>query len=225
MSLDSLIQQLINAPDEATRQTLVEPITAYGADAVQPLIGILGMFPDDDDYFEEGSDSELHSIAEDMLIAIGTPAVEALIPLLKSASWGERFGAILCLRDIGDPRAIQPMILSLIDGDVTATVDIGIAMEQFGDVALPYLMDALKHEQPTIRAGAVFAIRIFKHDDVKASLIELALHDPVYQVRENAVMSLNEFDDKDIIALLEQFAADPDNPLSELAQDLLDDRE
>ena len=167
----------------------------------------------------------MHSITEDILIGIGASTVEMLIPLLKSDKWGERFGAILCLRDIGDTRAIQPMIELLAIGDINVNTDISEALDTFENSSVLPLLDALKHTNENIRAGAAFCIRKFRLYDVKSSLIELALHDEVYKVRESAIFSLSLYSGDDVTEILRSLIHDKDENIREFAEDLLNDRE
>jgi len=57
--------------------------------------------------------SEVRDAAKGALVKIGTPALEMLIPLLKD--WNVREDAADVLGKIGDPRAVEPLIISIRD--------------------------------------------------------------------------------------------------------------
>jgi len=94
---------------------LIRKIAAFGNQAVPLMIDTLGLVETSDQYFDENSLvlGNIHSMAEDVLIRIGRPAVEYLIPLLDDSRWGPRHGAIWCLHNIGDKRAIEPLRAAL----------------------------------------------------------------------------------------------------------------
>jgi HEAT repeat protein len=79
-----------------------------GAPAVKPLISILK-----DNLYEETSEAAARS-----LIRIGSPAVDELITVLGGKDDNARKYAIQVLGQVGDPRAVAPIIASLRDKSV-----------------------------------------------------------------------------------------------------------
>lgn len=224
MTLDELIAEFKQQKDWSYRQDLARRIAAFGSDAVQPLISIFEHFAVPDDYYSEISKANLHHWTEETLLAIGTPAIDVLLPLLHSDKWGERFGAIYCLHHIGDVRAIQPMIDSLESADVNATVEIEEAMEAYGAVAVPPLLEALNHPNSIMRDKAAFCLRSFARTDVIQALTDKALNDLVAEVRISAIVSLNCSQDESVNQTLTQLLQDSNAEVREVARDLLDER-
>ena len=157
-SLETQITDLAQEKDYASRKTIAEQIASYGQEAIAPLIDILRQFATDDDYFAAGSDNHLHVVAEDVLVVIGQSAVPALIPLITSDNWGERHGAIFCLREIGDERAITPLVNALVSDDVNVITEIQEALAVFGEKALAPLREASQSDNPTLREYTDFCL-------------------------------------------------------------------
>jgi hypothetical protein len=61
----------------------------------------------------------LARLAADALIAIGSPAVPALIDLMQKGAAPERLEAARALAKIGDPRATPPLLKAIQDGDTS----------------------------------------------------------------------------------------------------------
>jgi len=223
MILDDLIAELKKQKDWSYRQGLARQIAAFGSGAGQPLISILGEFAVPDDYYSEDSDSNLHHLVEETLVTIGLPAVNALLPLLNSDKWGERFGAIYCLHQIGDTRAIQPIVDSLESADHNAVNEIEVAMMAFGVTAVSSLLEALNHPNSFIREKAAYCLHGFGETEVIQELTEKALNDLVAEVRMSAIVSLNCSQDKSVNQTLTQLLQDSNAEVRELAQDLLDE--
>lgn len=224
MTLNELILELKQTVDWPELQIIAEQITQFGSEAIYPLISILKECAEWEDYIGELNTANKHSIAEDALVTIGTPAVDALIPLLNSMNWGERFGAIYCLHHIGDPRAIEPMILSLDTAYGNAVGEIAEALKSFGETSVIPLLEALKHSSPFIRGNAACCAKVFDREDIRSTLTALTIYDSVVDVRINAMISLNCFRGESITKVLVQLIRDENAEIQELAQELLDER-
>lgn len=99
--------------------------------AIEPLISVLA---NDENAF----------LAEDVLVKIGEPAVEALIAVLKHDDEDTLFHAARALKRIGDARAIGPLI-RLHENTVSSRVrgQTGLGLGRFGD---PHAIPSLVHE-------------------------------------------------------------------------------
>lgn len=65
-------------------------------------------------------------------VQIGAPAVETLITLLTTAGWGVRRSAAEALGQIGDARAVEPLVRAHIDDDVSVAEAAGDALGKIG---------------------------------------------------------------------------------------------
>jgi HEAT repeat protein len=114
--------------------------------AVEPLIA---NFQYDSDY--------LTGHTSDLLIQIGTPAVEPLIAALQDSRWEVRFAAARALGRIGDPRAVEPLIAALKEEDGRSSA--ARAPGEIGDArAVEPLIFALKDEDIGVRSAAAKAL-------------------------------------------------------------------
>lgn len=223
MNLEELILELKTEKDWNYRQGIAKQIEQFDSRAIQPLIDIWGQFKTPNDYYSEDSDANLHSIAENILVTIGTPAVDALIPLLNSDIWGERFGAIYCLHHIGDGRAIEPMVASLESADFNAVIELSEVLVNFGQVAVSPLLNALSHPNPVMRTNVARCLRDFPYENVLSALTEAALRDPVPDVRISAAGSLSHRPSAQVTKTLTLLLQDDDGDVREVAQDLLNE--
>jgi len=124
-------------------------------------------------------------------------------------------GLIAAVSSLDDPRVIPALIGAMPTG--------GMAIEgltKYGDKALGPLSDALKNENPLVRAtalGVSVAILAKKHDAAShvrvLDLIRASLHDPDAVVRSHAVSEIDCFADRrDFVPTLQRLAAtDPDH--------------
>lgn len=103
-SLDAglLLPSLADAAPEV-RQCAALGLCSHPSEAaIQPLIRALS-----------DPDSLVADLSARALIAVGEPAVEGLLEVLKEAGQSARIHAMHALAEIADPRAIRPMIESL----------------------------------------------------------------------------------------------------------------
>ncbi|HVU12331.1 MAG TPA: HEAT repeat domain-containing protein [Phototrophicaceae bacterium] len=213
--MDSRIEDLINSLrsgnwDAGRKASLT--LAEIGAEAVAPLIGVLREYHSWDEYVDD--DNPLH-FAEEALIKIGAPAVEELIAALKEDSWGVRVGAVAVLGEIGDVRAVQPLIGTL-RYDGMAKGETGEALVRFGDVALRPLLYALKNnDDPAIRSGAAAVLTEFSDPLIVPALIEAVETDKEAVVRQSAVYVLSRKPDTRSIEPLVIALEDPDPAVRE----------
>ncbi|MFQ3566789.1 MAG: HEAT repeat domain-containing protein [Aggregatilineales bacterium] len=183
-SIEANIVALVRGPDEA-REAAVDGLIAAGEAAIEPLIALLASYESWEAY---AAAPEPFNAAEAALIAIGTPAVLPLIAALRSERWGEEMGAISCLGELGDPRAIQPLIERL-DDDRDRLRAIGSALAAFGAQALRPLIYALAHGTDSARRGAAHLLGQYR-DPLAASALIAALGDLNASVRAAAAGAL-----------------------------------
>jgi HEAT repeat protein len=118
--------------------------------------------------------------------------VDYLIQQLNQGDVYVRMHAAKKLGDIGDSRAVQPLIAVLND-DKTG-IRAADALAQIGKPSVEPLTDALKHESPIGRRNAALALGKIGDDRGVNSLIH-ALKDSDLIVRRNAVQALGEIRD------------------------------
>lgn len=188
-TIDELIEML---REEDTRQVASDALGEVGERAVEPLISLLSEYSTVEDY---DRDMNTHSWAEDALIKIGTPAVEPLIHILEDPRWGPRFGAIWCLKEIADPRAVLPLVEILKVDDCNVTLEVAEALLKIGTIAIVPLINALNHPNKAVRDGAAYILGRFRASEAVAPLIKL-LEDQDNNIRLSAVYALESIGNK-----------------------------
>jgi HEAT repeat protein len=122
------------------------------------------------------ADIETADAAEQALFRIGT------------AAWG-RCSALICLREIGSPSALAPILEALQDPSANVRLEAVRALVKFpGETALPPLMKRIREEKdPYLRAEAIGVIRMNGTPHPKLAKLALArLKDPDWNVRAQA---------------------------------------
>jgi HEAT repeat protein len=120
-SVEPLIA-LLQDPSHRVRCWAAEALGRIGDPrAIDPLITAYEI--------DDRRGGELLSSVENALIEIGTPAVERLIAILKFGSDNMRYMAARALGEIGDLRAVEPLITALHDTDADAA-----AAEALGEI-------------------------------------------------------------------------------------------
>ena len=184
-----------------------------GAAVVEPLIELLREFPTLEVFYDTEHNS--HHWAETTLIQIGEPAVEPLIRAVSEDNFGARVGAILCLGSMREIRAVQPLINALWREDFTTSSDIGMALEEIGDIAVRPLIHALQHPNAVIRRNAAVILGQFKDRAVVPALIEV-LGDESTEVRTSAADALGRLEDARAIEPLIATLRDDDPAMREI---------
>jgi len=140
------------------------------------------------------SDVEVQVGAAELLGRCGgkaAAAVPTLIGILadRHAHGFVRMTVIMTLGEIGP--AATSAAPALIDtlGDSSMCTDAVRALVAIGDTAMPALVRALRHGQPTIRLGAAYVLGSLGDASVVASLVEI-LEDPDEGVRRAAAEAL-----------------------------------
>lgn len=118
---------------------------------------------------------------------IGDGAVDQLLPLLVRDQPAVRRAAAALLGELGDRRAIEPLIAALDDVDDTVVAAAAGAAAALGDpAALAALFSLLSHPGANVRHAAVAAINSLGADGT-AGLVGEALQHPRAPVREAAL--------------------------------------
>ena len=127
---------------------------------------------------------------------IGKPAVELLIQALKDEDYQVRGGAAEALREIGDKRAVEPLI-NVLKADKNSHVRWGaaVALGEIGDKrAVEPLINALKADKDS-RRGAANALGELKDTRAVEPLINVLKADKDFHVRGSAANALGEIGD------------------------------
>jgi HEAT repeat protein len=106
-----------------------------------------------------------------------------------------RWIAAKALGEIGDARAVKPLITTLQDTNSTVRWKATEALANIGAPAAKPLIAALKHSNNQVRLGAANALGNLKDDLVVEPLIEALINDSDLIVRENAANALGNLKD------------------------------
>ena len=162
--------------------------------------------------------------AGDLLSAIekmGTAAVDPLIEALGDKEGTVRKFAAILLGKLGDPRAIEPLGMTLYDmhhevGKVSAE-----SLAEFGTPAVDVLIEALSHPEMWIRIHAVLALSKIKDGRIAPVLLQM-LNDPEREVKKQVIQSLGELKDPRTFPALQEIASNrADRELHTLAKEVI----
>jgi HEAT repeat protein len=131
-----------------------EALGRIGEPAIEPLIRARK-----EKGISEGS--QFATATADAVRYIGQPAIEPLVRTLKDKDWSVRGWAATRLGDIGDVRAVEPLVRALRDDrDARVRSSAAGALGRIGDVrAMEPLVRALKEDRDlVVRMGAVRAL-------------------------------------------------------------------
>jgi HEAT repeat protein len=166
-----------------------EEVSKLGEGAVIPLIGV---------FFEKRDPNSIEN-SIGALVKIGEPAVEHLIEVFKNKYYNpvkmkdmlgyNRGVAARALAEIGDERAVEPLIKALDDMDRSVKRDAYEALVRIGDSALDTLIKALKRKNKYIRVEVAKILGEIKSERAIEPLIN-ALKDRATEVRCAAARAL-----------------------------------
>lgn len=127
------------ARDKARKERLKKPPEVQDLTAKEDVKGLI-------DALREDYMSETHKAALEALAGIGAPAVEPLIAAFKSAERTDntyadedkhlRSGIVQALGEIGDPRAVETLLLALDDNIPFVRIDASRALKIIGDAVI-----------------------------------------------------------------------------------------
>ena len=162
--------------------------------------------------------------AVDLLYAIekmGGAAVDPLIRVLEEKEGTVRKFAATLLGKLGDPRAIEPLGMTLYDLHHDVGRASAEALTKFGAPAVDVLVEALSHPEMWIRIHSVIALSKIRDPRVTLVLLEM-LHDPEREVKKQVITVLGELKDRRALPVLQEIASNrADRELSMLAKQSL----
>ncbi len=147
--------------------------------------------------------------AADLLHAIGKMNGAAVDPLIKALEDKEgtvrKFAATL-LGKLGDPRALEPLGMTLYDMHHDVGSAAAESLAKFGAPALDILIEALSHPEMWIRIHAMRALSSIKNPRVTSALLEM-LNDPEREVQKQTILALGEIKDSRTLPVLQEIAS------------------
>jgi HEAT repeat protein len=157
-----LLIQLLKDEDIGVRIAAAETLGKIGdARAAQPLLALLRYDKSLVDgkigiggYAAAISANAVPFTAVEALEKIGKPAVEPLIEVLKVAHKDIRYRAALVLGNIGDARAVRPLIEALKDKDWFTRDEAARSLEKIGEPVVELLTQAFGDEDKDIQKSA-----------------------------------------------------------------------
>ncbi|MEM4251662.1 MAG: HEAT repeat domain-containing protein [Candidatus Bathyarchaeia archaeon] len=163
-----------------------------GEASVKPLIDALA---------REGGNRQAVAHA---LASIGSRAVPALCALLSSTGQ-PKISAAIVLGEIGDSRAVAPLVEALDDERFYVRDAVALALGRMGEAALEPLLHAGRSKQPARRAGAAMALKYLGRVEALELLREL-MDDKETQVRVAAVEAFAVVGGRRVVAELQRIA-------------------
>jgi HEAT repeat protein len=149
-------------------------------------------------------------------------ALDALVVALKDKTVTVRSRAIVALRRIADPRAIEPLVHQITDPRCHIHRPAYEALLSFGAAALPALLQALQDSNAKLRAVAAHALGELRDPRAVEPLLQV-LDDPVPHVRKNTTIALRLLKDRRAVEPLIIRLDDPDPDICILAAFALGD--
>jgi len=216
---EPLDERMLSDPDFSMRETAahalkrIEDVNVPGRDRIQSLI--VGL----------ASDSVLRQTRVlSALIASKQEAVDPLIAVLTDESPEVRKGAAKALGEIGDPRAVEPLIAALAQPEASpldppeedpapqkrALRTVADALGNLGDPrAVEPLIDALADDAPSVRRSAAAALGRIADARAVGPLSDAAVTDEAGPVQSAAVAALGEIGDPAGVDALSLIVTDP----------------
>ena len=202
----------IGVPDDPSIQALLtvvkkdwENVIQYGKTAIDPLVWSLKVFSRED-----------YKNISDILIKIGKISVEPLFDILKEKDVELKIVAIETLGEIGDERAIKPLIFCLRDDSHLVRKSAADSLCKFGDAALDPLVYSLRDSRETVRQAAAEALGRLGNKKAAKPLARL-LTDRDNDVRKTAIESLGILKDDRTVKSLVSLLEDNDSSIREAA--------
>ena len=179
------LSALLKDADRAVREAAMQALRAIGGPSVVTLGACLR---DTDLTVQESAASILSSIGDERVLI---PFIE----VLDSPDWIVRMHAAKGLGRIGDSRAVEPLMPLLQDKVKAVREEATQALAQIGEASLPYLHNALKHEDWLVRLHAVEALGKLKSGQSVEAILSVMFNDTDTAVRVDAARSLGEIGD------------------------------
>ena len=171
------------------------------------------------------TDAVRRAEASETLVAMGPEAIDALIQGVSDKNPQIREMSAWTLSEIGAPaaRVVPVLISTLADPDENIRVMGSVALQNLGEPAVPYLIDALRAESTEIRLNAAYALGEIGTplDTILPALIS-TLTDPEWNVRRLVVRALVTIGTPALDALIQALNSD-DADLRRMAERALSD--
>jgi len=131
-----------------------------------------------------------------------------------------KFAAIL-LGNLANPRAIEPLGMTLYDMHHEVGKASAESLAKFGASAADVLIEALNHPEMWIRIHSVIALSKIKDARVAPLLLQM-LNDPEREVKKQVIQSLGELKDRSVIPALQEIVSHrADRELHTLAKEVI----
>ena len=149
-------------------------------------------------------------------------AVEPLIEALGDKEGTVRKFAAILLGTLGDPRAIEPLGMTLYDMHHDVGNASAASLAKFGAPAVGVLVEALNHPEMWIRIHSVLALSKINDARVATILLQM-LNDPEREVKKQVIQSLGKLKDPRTFPALQEIASNrADRELHTLAKEVID---
>jgi len=168
---------------------------------------------------------EREQAAADLLNAIKNMGAVAFEPLIEAL--GDREGTVRryaanVLGEMGDPRAIEELGMTLYDLHMEVGKAAAEALAKFGAPAVDIFIEALNHPEAAVRENAAAALSKIQDRRVVPLLLEL-LRDPARDVQKRALQSLAELRDPRSLPTLQEIVSNrADREFSMLAKQIIE---
>ena len=189
------IEPLIKALKSDNRHIRAGAAVALGktgnARAVGPLMEAL-----------KDKDRKIEGWAAKGLGLIGEPAVEPLIKVINEDGYEFQLVA-RALGEIGDPRAIEPLIASLKrDNNLSNVFDVIDALGKIGPPAVESLIGLLKNDNPFIKGMVITTLGYIKDKTAIDSLFALFLKEKSSEFQRQILQAVGRIGDPEAVAPL-----------------------
>ena len=176
----SALTKAMADPREPVQQGAAQALVGLrNASAVESLKETLG-----------SSEKAIRDNAVRALIAIGAPAVGLLVPALQDDNTFRRDSAVRILGEIGDPRALPPLLNALKHSEPEMRRDTVLAIGQIGSPqAVEPLINALRDESLPVCEEAIRALAKLGKVAVAPLMSALQEHED-HNIRDNVIKSL-----------------------------------
>ena len=149
---------------------------------------------------------------------MGGTVLETLLEALKDSEMTVRRFAAVLLGHIGDPRAIQPLGMSLYDTHFEVGKAAAESLAGFGPAGLKVLAEALHHPEAWLRQHAITGLTLSGDQRIVPALLSM-LNDPEREVQKQAIAALGTLKDPRALPILQPLAIDRrDREMSALAR-------
>ncbi|NLN91456.1 MAG: HEAT repeat domain-containing protein, partial [candidate division WS1 bacterium] len=148
------------------------------------------------------------------------PTVDRLLPLMRSGSPLLRWECVWALGEIGDHRAVEPLIEALEDTDSSVSEGAALALSKLGSLAVDRLIEALPSADPEVRLAVVWVLGVVR-DQRAASYLAPLLGSADAAMRATAATALGRLRAPSAVPLLVDLLRDQDEEVRGAAANAL----